>query len=83
MFVIPWYVVGAVAAIWVLRDTFTANRHVTPALKAAWPIIVLFFSVIGLALYIYSCRPNHIGAIEAEAGDEAAKRVHAEFVAST
>ncbi len=55
----------------------------TPALKAAWPIIVLFFSVIGLALYILSCRPKHIGAIEAEAGDEAAKRVHAEFAAST
>ena len=33
-------------------DTFTADRHVTPALKAAWPIIALFFPVIGLALYV-------------------------------
>ncbi len=62
-FVIPWYVVGAVAGIWVLYDTLTANRDVGPALKAAWPIIVLFFSAIGLVLYVFSCRPNHIGSI--------------------
>lgn len=29
-FVIPWYVVDATAAMWVLYDTFTANRQVTP-----------------------------------------------------
>lgn len=73
-FVVPWYGVGAIAAVWVLYDTFTANRHVTPALKAAWPIIVLFFSVLGLALYIWSCRPERIGSIQKRSGDEQAKR---------
>ncbi|MGV8892355.1 MAG: DUF4396 domain-containing protein [Burkholderiaceae bacterium] len=82
-FVIPWYVFGAVAGIWVLYDTFTANRDVGPALKAAWPIIMLFFSVIGVALYIASCRPRHIGSIREREGDEAAKRVHHEFVTHT
>lgn len=70
VFVIPWYAAGAIAAVWVLYDTFTANRHVTPALKAAWPIIALFFSEIGLALYVLSCRPKHIGSIQKQAGDD-------------
>ena len=83
VFVIPWFAAGAIAAVWVLYDTFTANRHVTPALKAAWPVIVLFFSVLGLALYIGSCRPRHIGSIQARSGDEQAKRVHHEFTDDT
>jgi Domain of unknown function (DUF4396) len=83
VFVIPWYCAGAIAAVWVLSDTFTANRHVTPALKAAWPVIVLFFSVLGLALYVWSCRPKRIGSIQKRAGDEQAERVHREFTADT
>ena len=80
-FVIPWYAFGAIAAMLVLSDTFTANRQVTPALKAAWPIIVLFFSVIGVVLYLRSCHPRHIGSIRNEAGAEDASRTHREFVA--
>lgn len=82
-FVIPWYGFGLLAAAWVLYDTLTANRHVMPALKTAWPIIVLFFSVIGLALYVWSCRPKRIGAVQKRDGDERAKRVHHEFVSDT
>lgn len=82
VFVIPWYGLGAIGAVWVLYDTLTANRNVTPALKAAWPVIVVFFSVIGLALYILSCRPAHIRAIQTRSGEEA-KRVHHAFVADT
>jgi hypothetical protein len=82
-FVIAWYGFGAIAGIWVLYDTFTANRDVGPALRAAWPIIMLFFSVIGVALYICSCRPKHIGSIRKRKGDEEAKRVHHEFVTDT
>ena len=81
-FVIPWYAFGAIGAVLVLRDTFTANRQVTPALKAAWPIIVLFFSPIGVVLYLWSCRPGHIGAIRRQAGAEVATRTHREFVAA-
>jgi len=83
MFVIPWYAIGALAAAWVLYDTFTANRHVAPALKAAWPIIVVFFSLIGLALYVWSCRPKNIGSVESRSGNEEVKRKHHEFVADT
>jgi len=83
VFVIPWYGVGALAAVWILYDTFTANTHVSPALKAAWPIIVLFFSVIGLALYISSCRPKRIGSIKKQAGEDKAKRAHHEFTIDT
>src|SRR5664279_399640 len=82
-FVIPWYAFGVIAAVWVLCDTLNANRHVTPALKAACPVIVLFFSVLGLALYLLSCRPKGIGSIQKRAGDEQAKRAHHEFTADT
>jgi Na+/melibiose symporter-like transporter len=51
--------------------------------KAAWPIIVLFFSVIGVALYVLSCRPRHIGSIRNRAGEEEARRAHREFTADT
>lgn len=76
-FVLSWYGFGAVAAVWILYDTFTANRHVMPALKAGWPIIALFFSVIGLLLYRASCRPPGIG----QKHGEEAKQTHAAFVA--
>ena len=78
-FVIGWYVVGLVAAAWVVYDEYLVNTNVQPALKWAWPIIVLFFSVIGLAVYIWTCRPPHI---EQHRGEEA-KQVHHEFVNTT
>lgn len=76
LFVGAWYGVGIVAAAWVLYDSFHANRHVSVALKAGWPIFIVFFSVIGLALYWCSCRPPHIGALDGEA----ARQAHAAFV---
>jgi hypothetical protein len=78
-FVIPWYGFGLLAAAWVLYDSLTANRNVMPALKVGWPIIIVFFSVIGLALYLLSCRPPGIAAKQ---GEEA-KRFHHEFVSAT
>lgn len=80
-FVITWYAFGAIGAVLVMRDTFTANRQVTPALKAAWPIIVLFFSVLGAGLYVWSCRPSQIGAIRNQAGAEGTSSTHREYVA--
>ena len=73
-FVASWYDCGAIAALWVLYDTFTANRHVMPAMKAAWPVIVLFFSIFGLALYLTSCRPPRIGSVQRREGDQRAAR---------
>ena len=46
-FVIPWYGVGAVAGIWILSATFSANTDAGPALQASWPIFVLFFPAAG------------------------------------
>jgi len=82
-FVLSWYGFGAVAAIWVLYDTLALNRHVTPVLKGAWPIIVLFFSVVALALYFWTCRPPKIGSIQARSGDERAQEVHYRYVDKT
>ena len=75
-FVIPWYGFGLLAGAWVLYDMLTAHRHVMSALKAGWPILIVFFSLIGLALYFWSCRPPGIGT---ERG-EAAKQRHREYV---
>ena len=76
--VLTWYGFGVAAAAWVVYDTFAVNRHVSPALKAAWPVIVVFFSVLGLVLYWWSCRPPDI----AHFSDEEAKRRHTDFVSA-
>jgi len=60
VFIVPWYGFGLVAALWVLFDVVTANKHVNEALKIGWPIIITFFSVIGLLLYLWTCRPPGI-----------------------
>lgn len=77
-FVIPWYAIGLLGALWVVYDSYRVNRHVTPALKWAWPIIVLFFSVVGIALYFWTCRPPGIGQVEGEQQ----KKEHHEFVST-
>ncbi len=77
-FVLTWYGFGLTAAAWVLYDSFTANHYVSPALNAAWPIIMVFFSVIGLGFYLASCRPPGIGRKQ---GEEA-QRAHAAFVSA-
>lgn len=59
-FVIGWYTFGILAAIWVTWDVINVNTQVNQALKYGWPIIVIFFSVIGLLLYIITCRPPRI-----------------------
>lgn len=55
-FVIPWYAIGMVGAVLVAYDIRTHNTPLKQAMKWAWPIIVLFFSVIGLALYYGTAR---------------------------
>lgn len=70
-FVIPWYVFGLGAAIWVIYDTYRVNTAVEGALKWAWPIIVFFFSVIGLGFYLWTCRPPNIGKKQGEEKEQA------------
>ena len=74
--VVPWYAVGLVGALWVIRDTHRANDQLGTALRWAYPIIVLFFSVLGLALYLASARAPGIGRLS---GDDA-REAHHRFV---
>ena len=75
-FVIVWYGFGLIAAAWTLYDSLMVNTNVQPPLKAAWPIIITFFSVVGLILYLATCRPPGI----ANKRGEEAKKVHHKFV---
>jgi hypothetical protein len=75
-FVITWYGFGILAAAWVLYDEYKVNMNVQPALKWGWPIIVVFFSILGLALYWWTCRPPGIQNLH---GEEQ-KRAHHEYV---
>ncbi|EPR43629.1 protein of unknown function DUF4396 [Desulfovibrio sp. X2] len=78
-FVIVWYGFGLLAAVWVTYDVLRVNTHVMPALKAGWPIIVTFFSIIGLGLYLASCRPPGIASLRGEEADE----IHHAYVSVT
>jgi hypothetical protein len=60
-FVISWFVFGILAAVWLIVDEYKVNTYVQAVLKTAWPVILFFFSAIGLILYILSCRPPGIG----------------------
>lgn len=60
-FVVAWYAVGFVAAVWVAWDEAHANTPLKTAMKWAWPIIVLFFSLVGLALYFATARAPGVG----------------------
>lgn len=66
-FVVPWYASGLGAAAWVVHDLYTHNPAVNEAVKWAWPIIVFFFSVVGLACYFVASRPP---GISDKAGEE-------------
>ena len=78
-FVLPWYGVGLLGAIWSVYDTHRFNRPLNQPLKWAWPIIILFFSVIGLALYWLVSRPPGM----AKKTPEERERAFEEFSRST
>lgn len=78
-FVLTWYGIGVAGAGWALNDMLVVNTAVNPPLKAAWPIIVFFFSVLGLALYWWTCRPSGIAAMD----DAKKQAVHSEYVDNT
>ena len=75
-FVLSWYVIGLLGAGYVFFDIYRINTPLKQAMKWAWPIIVLFFSVIGLALYFGTARAPGIGRMDSE---EEKKRAHQEY----
>ncbi len=79
-FVVAWYVTGIAAAVWVVHDTHTANTGVNVAITWAWPIIVFFFSVLGLGFYLLASRPPGIARID---GEQAKRQAYVEYVSPT
>lgn len=73
-FVIPWYAIGVAGALWVLYDEYRVNTTLPAAIKWAFPIIVVFFSVIGLALYVWSARPSGIDEKQGQEKKQAYKQ---------
>jgi len=59
-FAIAWYAVSAISVLLVIYDSQTANSALNPPLKVAWPIIIFFFSIVGVALYLATSRPFDI-----------------------
>lgn len=72
-FVVPWYVTGLVSAYWVGHDQRHHNVHLPTALKWGFPILVFFFSIIGLALYLVAARPPNIAKKTGEENERAFK----------
>ncbi len=81
-FVVSWYVSGVILAIWGIYDLYYVNTSVNRPLKVGWPIIFIFFSVIGLFLYLLTCRPSGISHMVRKADIASSKRIHAKFVSS-
>jgi hypothetical protein len=75
-FVIPWYVIGIAGFFLVMYDIRNHNTPLKVAMKWAWPIIVLFFSVIGLALYYGTAR---VPGIAKKPDEEAKNKAHMEY----
>lgn len=77
-FVAAWYAGGLLGGAWVVYDT-THHNHYTPlAMKWAWPIIVFFFSILGIVFYLWTARSPGIGK---KRGEEARKAYH-EYVSA-
>ena len=78
--VVPFYAIGVVGAIWVVWDAYHVNTALKTAMRWAWPIIVLFFGPIGLALYAATARAPGIADID---DPEEKKRHHDEWTRSS
>ncbi len=72
-FVIAWYAVGILGAAWVIADIHRHNTVLKQAIAWGWPIIVLFFSLIGLALYWLTARAPGVEDLNTR---EAKQRAH-------
>ena len=60
-FVVPWYAIGILGVFWVWYDLSKVNTPVNTAVKLAWPVIILFFSVLGVLDHEPPARHRQVG----------------------
>lgn len=75
-FVLSWYAIGAIGVCFLIHDLHNHNPVLKPAMKWAWPIIVFFFSAVGLALYFLTARAPGIGRVQDEPEKQ---RIHDQY----
>lgn len=84
IFVLSWYVSGLIFAIWVIYDVHYVNTSVNKALKTGWPVIIIFFSIVGLFLYLRTCRPKGMTYFKKGINKKSTQaKNHHNYVAST
>lgn len=49
-----FYLVGIVAAVWVIYDVWTQNTRLSDTEKLVWTIGAIFFSVITAVIYYFT-----------------------------
>ena len=83
-FVVSWYLVGLILAVWVIYDVLYVNTAVSNPLKVGWPIIFIFFSVIGLVMYLLTCRPKGMPLIKPKiTNKDFEAKFHSKYVSNT
>jgi Domain of unknown function (DUF4396) len=75
-FVLSWYVSGFILTLWIIYDVIYVNTSVSKPLKVGWPIIVFFFSIIGLLLYLLTCRAPGMANLK----EDKKKKIHHNYV---
>jgi hypothetical protein len=73
-----WYATGLVLALWVAYDVLHTNTSVNAPLKMGWPIVIFFFSILGFALYLWTCRAPRLAPLNAREREVA----HHDYVAN-
>lgn len=48
-----WWLLGLVAAIWVIYDVFTQQKKFSTEKKVIWTILAVFFSIITAIAYYF------------------------------
>ncbi len=55
-FLVLWFAAAILSAAWVAYDVTTGQPEIMRVMKIAWVLITLYLGVVGLVLYITSCR---------------------------
>ena len=60
------------------------NTSVNKALKTGWPVVIIFFSIFGLFLYLWTCRPKGMSYFKTGINKKSThEKFHHNYVAST